>query len=48
MKALVQDEYGGPEVLRLADVPTPEGISPQDVLVRVRAASVNEFGTEAS
>jgi NADPH:quinone reductase-like Zn-dependent oxidoreductase len=40
MKALVQDAYGGPEVLRLQDLDPPV---PKDgeVLVRVRAASVN-------
>lgn len=40
MKAIVQDRYGSPEVLRLEDVdqPTP---GTNDVLVRVRAASVN-------
>ena len=40
MKAIVHCEYGGPEVLTLADVEKP---SPSDnqVLVRVRAASVN-------
>lgn len=40
MKAIVQDRFGGPEVLALRDVPMPvpgEG----EVLVRVRAASVN-------
>ena len=40
MKAIVHCEYGGPEVLTLADVekPTP---SDNQVLVKVRAASVN-------
>lgn len=40
MKAVVYDRYGGPEVLRLDDVPTP---SPADgqVLVRVAATSIN-------
>lgn len=40
MKAIVQDRYGSPDVLRFADVdkPVPTG---SDVLVRVRAASVN-------
>lgn len=40
MKAVVQDTYGGPEVLELRDVPVPV---PKDdeVLVRVRASSVN-------
>jgi NADPH:quinone reductase-like Zn-dependent oxidoreductase len=40
MKAIVQDRYGLPDVLRLADVPVP---SPgrEQVLVRVAATSVN-------
>ncbi len=39
MKAVVVDRYGGPEVARLAEVPTP---SPRagEVLVRVEAAAV--------
>jgi len=40
MKAISQDELGGPDVLRLVTLPTPEpGIS--EILVRVHAASVN-------
>ena len=40
MKAISQDELGGPEVLKLVSVPTPEpGIG--EILVRVHAASVN-------
>jgi NADPH:quinone reductase-like Zn-dependent oxidoreductase len=40
MRALVQDRYGSPDVLRIDDVATP---APRngDVLVRVKAASVN-------
>lgn len=40
MKAIVQDRYGSPDVLRVAEVDTP---TPEDgeVLVRVRTASVN-------
>jgi NADPH:quinone reductase-like Zn-dependent oxidoreductase len=40
MKAVVVHEYGGPEVLKLEDVPRPE---PKDdeILVRVIAAAVN-------
>ena len=40
MKAVIFDEFGGPEVLHVAEVeaPTPR---PQDVLVRVRIAGVN-------
>ena len=40
MKAIVQHAFGGPEVLKFEDVATPEP-GPDDVLVRVRAVSVN-------
>jgi NADPH:quinone reductase-like Zn-dependent oxidoreductase len=40
MKAIVQHEFGGPEVLRLEEIPAPEPI-PTEVQVRVRAAGVN-------
>jgi NADPH:quinone reductase-like Zn-dependent oxidoreductase len=40
MKAVVRDAYGGPEVLRLLEVPRPE-MTDVDVLVRVAAVSVN-------
>jgi NADPH:quinone reductase-like Zn-dependent oxidoreductase len=41
MRAIVQDRYGGPEVLRLVtDLPIPEP-GPGEVQVRVHAASVN-------
>ncbi|MEZ4580714.1 MAG: hypothetical protein R3A10_03505 [Caldilineaceae bacterium] len=40
MRAVVQDVYGGPEVLHMADVPRPQP-GPQDVRVRVHAAAVN-------
>jgi len=40
MKAIVYDEYGGPEVLQLIDVETRTP-GPNEVLVKVRAASVN-------
>jgi NADPH:quinone reductase-like Zn-dependent oxidoreductase len=40
MKAVSQDELGGPEVLKLVDLPRPEpGVS--EILIRVRAAGVN-------
>lgn len=42
MKAIRYYRYGGPEVLRLEDVPTPE-LAPGEVLVQVRAASVNPY-----
>jgi NADPH:quinone reductase-like Zn-dependent oxidoreductase len=40
VKAIVQHELGGPEVLRLEEAPTPEPL-PTEVQVRVRAAGVN-------
>jgi NADPH:quinone reductase-like Zn-dependent oxidoreductase len=42
MKAIVYTQYGGPEVLRLADIPKP---SPADdeVLVKVYACSINDW-----
>lgn len=40
MRAIVQQGFGGPEVLRLEEVAQPEPI-PTEVLVRVHAAGVN-------
>jgi NADPH:quinone reductase-like Zn-dependent oxidoreductase len=40
MKAVVLREFGGPEVLHLEDVPTPEP-SAGEILVKVHAVSVN-------
>jgi NADPH:quinone reductase-like Zn-dependent oxidoreductase len=40
MKAIVQDSYGGPEVLQLRDIDTP-AIGDGEVLVRVRAAGLD-------
>ncbi|GEL94066.1 NAD(P)-dependent alcohol dehydrogenase [Cellulomonas composti] len=40
MKAVVQDRYGGPEVLRATEVPVPRPADGQ-VLVRVAATSIN-------
>ena len=40
MKAILQDRYGPPDVLRLEDIDTPEAGDDQ-VLIRVHAASVN-------
>src|SRR6267154_2956630 len=41
MKAVICEQYGGPEVLEIADeIPVPR-IGPNGVLVRVRAAGIN-------
>lgn len=40
MKAMVLREFGGPEVLRLEEVPTPTP-SPGEVLIKVQSVSVN-------
>lgn len=40
MKAIVQELYGGPEVLHFADVPKPMP-NPKDLIVRIKAVSVN-------
>ena len=42
MKAWSWDRYGPPDVLTLKDVDEPR-IAPGEVLVRVRAASVNPY-----
>ena len=44
MKAISLSEFGGPEVLILADLPTPEP-GPEDLLVRVRASALNRADT---
>src|SRR5499427_3294352 len=40
LKAIVLREFGGPEVLKLEDVPTPAP-GPGEILVKVHAVSVN-------
>ncbi|MFD6140405.1 NADP-dependent oxidoreductase [Promicromonospora sp. NPDC060271] len=42
MRAVVFDEFGGPEVLHLGEVPAPEA-GPGQVRVRVEAVGVNTF-----
>jgi NADPH2:quinone reductase len=44
MKAIRVHEFGGPDVLKLEDVPTPKP-SVGEVLVRVHAAGVNPYDT---
>ena len=44
MKAIRVHEFGGPEVLKLEDVPTPKPSAGQ-VLVRIHAAGVNPYDT---
>jgi NADPH:quinone reductase-like Zn-dependent oxidoreductase len=46
MRAIVQDTFGGPEVLRLADVPEPAPL-PTEVVVRVVAIGINPVETYA-
>jgi NADPH:quinone reductase-like Zn-dependent oxidoreductase len=40
MKAIVLRQFGGPEVLRLEEVPTPEPVA-DEILIRVHSVSVN-------
>ncbi|HAM23253.1 MAG TPA: NAD(P)-dependent alcohol dehydrogenase [Actinobacteria bacterium] len=40
MKAITQASYGGPQVLELADIPTPQ-LKDDEVLIRVRNSSIN-------
>jgi NADPH:quinone reductase-like Zn-dependent oxidoreductase len=42
MKAIVIREHGGPEKLKLEEIPTPE-ISETEVLVRVKACALNHL-----
>ena len=42
MKAIRVHEFGGPEVLKLEEVPTPKP-SAGEVLVRIHAAGVNPY-----
>ncbi|SCG72662.1 NAD(P)-dependent alcohol dehydrogenase [Micromonospora humi] len=46
MKAIVQDRYGPPETLTLAEVPVPVP-RPDEVLVRVEAAALNAYDWHA-
>src|SRR5258708_17063335 len=44
MKAIVVHEFGGPEVMKLEEMPTPKPAAGQ-VLVRIHAAGVNPYDT---
>ena len=44
MKAILVREFGGPEVLKLEEVPTPKPAA-GEVLVRIHAAGVNPYDT---
>ena len=44
MKAIRVHQFGGPEVLKLEEVPTPKPATGQ-VLVRIHAAGVNPYET---
>jgi NADPH2:quinone reductase len=40
MKAIVAERSGGPEVLRLTEMPVPE-LKPHQVLVQLKAVGIN-------
>jgi NADPH:quinone reductase-like Zn-dependent oxidoreductase len=42
MKAITQDRFGAPDVLRLSDIARPEP-KPGEVLLRVHAAALNPY-----
>jgi NADPH2:quinone reductase len=44
MRAILVREFGGPDVMRLENLPTPK-TGPSDVIVKVRAAGVNPVDT---
>lgn len=46
MRAVLFDEFGGPDVLRIGDAPAPQA-GPAQVRIRVRAASVNPADAKA-
>jgi len=45
MKAINVREFGGPEVLKLEDVPDPRPPQSGEVLIRVNASGVNPYDT---
>jgi NADPH2:quinone reductase len=40
MRAVVINNYGGPDILEVADIPVPE-LAPGEVLLKVHAAGIN-------
>jgi NADPH:quinone reductase-like Zn-dependent oxidoreductase len=40
MRAVVQETFGGPEVLQIKDVPSPSAL-PTELVVRVKAVRIN-------
>lgn len=46
MKAVLMTAIGGPEVLQLRDIPTPELTRSSDLLVHLKAAGVNPIDTK--
>jgi NADPH2:quinone reductase len=44
MKAIRVHEFGGPEVMRLEQVPDPQ-VGPEQVLIKVQAVGVNPVDT---
>jgi NADPH2:quinone reductase len=44
MKAVLLHRFGGPDVLKVVEVPRPS-LNPGEVLIRVKAAGVNCFET---
>ncbi len=46
MKAMLMTAASGPEVLQLAEVDTPALVSPNDILVKLKAAGVNPVDTK--
>jgi NADPH:quinone reductase-like Zn-dependent oxidoreductase len=48
MRAVLMTAAGGPEVLKLAELPEPEITEDHDVRVRLRAAGINPSTTSSA